>query len=86
MLTHEQAKMLQNKFDNNVFSITHDQTVALDAYVRRFALAKFCEVMKQEVKDPSLSNFLVCVVNAHYGSVDVDDLLQHFKCYPDFVG
>lgn len=59
---------------------------AADTLVKQEALKGLAKYLRKQKLDPKLEAFIYDVANAHFGSVDVDILLTHLRCYPEWLG
>jgi hypothetical protein len=65
--------------------ITHDQAVECDKFVRQYTLHKLKGKVNAMRAPVVAKDFLVDMVNFHYGSVEVDQLLVRLDCYPPWI-
>lgn len=55
-----------------------------DAWIKSFALRHFELVLRAQKVAPAIRGYLMSVVTTNYGSVETDELLQKFNCYPNW--
>lgn len=63
----------------------HKDCAEADALIRRETLRTF-EAKVRHLPIPAvLKEWLVCSTGAHFGSVEVDDVLTNLDCYPKWM-
>ena len=85
MISYQEAKALQTRADKEILDLTREECEKLDAYIKLFAINKFENVLRALKTPGPLRKFLIMIVRAHFGSVEVNNLLLDYKCYPDFI-
>lgn len=84
-LTSDQAAKLHNRSKTDLSSLTREECYSLDAYIENYACEQFNQLAETLILDSKLREYVRGYIRIHMGSVEVDDLMIHFKCYPDFV-
>ena len=85
-ITRERAEELQLQGDTDVSKLTLEECRQLDLYVKTETLKNFKQKLSVLVNDKKLRAWIFDIASAHFGSVDVDDLMTHLKCHCDLTG
>lgn len=56
-----------------------------DRLIEREAMAALRTQIALHVRTPALRQFVEFMAQAHFGSVEVDELLMSLECYPDWM-
>jgi len=58
---------------------------AADLLIKRETIKALNRYLDQQNLDRALETFIKIMVYANFGSIEVDDLLTHLKCYPEWT-
>lgn len=63
----------------------HEACRNADALIRHVAMVVFTVKSREWALPPLVRDYLISDVEHHFGSVEVDEMLTHLGCYPDWI-
>ncbi len=80
-----EAKVKEIHKAEDLQSYTHSELVQADNWVKDFALYKLAEYLKTGPVTPALGEYVMLMARCHYGSLETDEFLKAYQCYPDWL-